>query len=169
LPEDRSWFALAVRPRYEKTAARSLRAKSIEEFLPLYRARRQWCDRVKELERELFPGYVFCRLSWAERLAALSAPGVLSIVGFGGRAAPIDDREIEAVRAIVNSGHAVEPWAYLNVGQRVRVTEGCLAGVTGIVLRQKDVCRVLVTIELLQRSVAVEIGREQISPLAAAA
>ncbi len=164
-----AWYALTVRPRHEKSTARNLHAKGLEDFSPVYRARRRWCDRVKELEVELFPGYVFCRFSYRERMAVLNTPGVTSIVGFGREPAAVGEEEIEAVRAIVASGLPAQPWQYLRAGQRVRIEEGCLRGVVGIVLRERDLCRVLVSIELLQRSVAVEIDRSLICPVSEAA
>jgi transcription antitermination factor NusG len=159
------WYALTVKPRHERATARSLDSKGLEQFSPLYRARRRWCDRIKELETELFPGYVFCRFSYEERLLVLKTPGVTSIVGFGGRPVAVDDREIEAIRAVVASGLPVQPWPYLRVGQRVRIEQGCLEGVVGIVLRDRDAFRVLINVEILQRTVAVEIDRSLLTPI----
>ncbi len=159
------WYALAVRPRHERAIAKSLRSKGLEEFSPLYRTRRRWCDRIKELETELFPGYVFCRFSYDQRLLVLNTPGVTSIVGFGTRPVPVDDREIEAIRAVVASGLPVQPWTYLRTGQRVRIEQGCLEGVVGIVLRDRDAFRVLINVEILQRTVAVEIDRALLTPI----
>jgi transcription antitermination factor NusG len=166
LPSSRApWYALTVKPRHERATARNLRLKGLEEFSPVYRARRLWCDRIKELETELFPGYVFCRFSYEQRLLVLSTPGVTSIVGFGKRPVPVDDREIEAVRAVVTSGLPIQPWPYLRAGQKVRIEQGCLEGVVGIVLRDRDRCRVLINVEILQRTVAVEIDRALLTPV----
>ncbi len=159
------WYALTVRPRHERATARSLRAKGLEEFSPLYRTRRRWCDRIKELETELFPGYVFCRFSYEQRLLVLNTPGVTSIVGFGKRPVPVDDDEIEAVRAVLASGFPIEPWPYLRAGQKVRIEQGCLEGVAGVVLRDRDTFRVLINVEILQRTVAVEIDRALLTPI----
>ena len=153
------WYALTVKPRHEKAAAQNLRLKGLEDFSPVYRARRRWSDRIKELELQLFPGYVFCRFSYARRLDVLNTAGVTSIVGFGKTPAPVDDSEILSVRAIIESGYPALPWPYLRVGQRVRIQEGCLAGLAGTLVREKDVYRVVVNVELLQRSVAVEMDR----------
>lgn len=163
------WYALTVRPRHERAVARALDSKGLEDFSPVYRARRRWCDRMKELEVQLFPGYVFCRFSYRDRMAVLNTPGVTSIVGFGRQPVPVADEEIEAVRAVLASGFPVQPWAYLRSGQRVRIEEGCLEGVTGIVLRDRDLYRVLINVEILQRSVAVEIDRALLRPLEEAA
>jgi len=159
------WYALTVRPRHERATARSLRSKGLEEFSPLYRTRRRWCDRIKELETELFPGYVFCRFSYDERLLVLNTPGVTSIVGFGKRPVPVDDGEIEAVRAVLVSGFPIQPWPYLRAGQKVRIEQGCLEGVAGVVLRDRDTFRVLINVEILQRTVAVEIDRALLTPI----
>ena len=164
-----NWYALTVKPQHEKTAALRLRQKGLEEFCPLYRARRRWSDRVKELELRLIPGYVFCRFGDEQRMQVRSTPGVTSIVGFGRIPAPIEDAEIMAVRAIVASGYLAQPWPYLRAGERVRIEEGCLAGLSGTLVREKDGCRVVVNVELLQRSVAVEIDRNAVSAVRAAA
>jgi len=159
-----SWYALAVKPRHEKVAARNLRTRGFEDFLPAYRARRKWSDRIKELDCHLFPGYVFCRFPYHHRLAARTTPGVLSIVGFGKEPCPIPDHEIMAIQSVVASGLQAQPWPYLHHGQRVRIDAGCLSGVEGIVLRDKDSCRVVVSVEILRRAVAVEIDRLYLQP-----
>ena len=154
------WYALTVKPRHERTAALNLRQKGLEDFSPVCRVRRRWSDRTKELEQHLFPGYVFCRFAYADRLRVLNTPSVTSIIGFGRMPAPVDEAEILAVRSIVASGYPALPWPYLRPGQQVRIEDGCLAGLSGTVVREKDLCRVVVNVELLQRSVAVEIDRE---------
>lgn len=159
------WFALTVKPQHEKKAAWALRTKGLEEFLPLYRARRRWSDRVKEIELPLFPGYVFCRFSSQDRPPVLTTPGVISIVGFGSDPAAIPAAEIAAIRAMLGSGLPVQPWPFLKVGQFVRILEGPLSGLEGLLIREKDSCRVVLSIELLQRSVAVEVDREWICPI----
>ena len=159
-----AWFALAVKPRHEKAVARNLDRKGLETFLPLYSSRRRWSDRMKTVQLSLFPGYVFCRFGQERRLDVLNLPSVISIVGFGNAAVPVPDAEIEAVRILLASGRRVGPWPYLKVGQRVHVERGALAGVEGILAREKDAWRVVISVEILQRSVAVEIDREMISP-----
>ena len=162
-----AWFALTVRPRHEKAVERYLETLGLDPFLPLYRARRKWSDRRKTLELCLFPGYVFCRFDFPDRLRVLNLPSVLSIVGFGKEAAPVPDEEIQAVRRILASGRPLLPWQYMRAGQRVRIDTGALEGVSGTLVRERDEFRVVVSIELLQRSVAVEIDREMLSPLPA--
>lgn len=157
------WFALTVKPQHEKTAARALGVRGLEYFVPLYRARRRWSDRTKELELPLFPGYVFCRFAAGERAGVLATPGITSVVGFGRTPAPVAESEIEAIQRMVSSGLPVGPWPFLRVGQAVRIEAGPLCGLEGILVQLKDAWRVVVSVHLLQRSVAVEIDRDVLS------
>jgi transcriptional antiterminator NusG len=159
------WFALTVRSRHEKAVAAVLRNKSLEGFLPLYRARRRWSDRIQEVHLPLFPGYVFCNFEVAERMRVLTIPSVTGIVGFAGQPASISDEEIGAVQKLVASGLPIGPWPFLKVGQAIRITRGALRDVDGILLQLKDSIRVVVSVQLLQRSVAVTIDRDMISPV----
>ena len=127
------WYGLRVRSRSERLASAALRVRGYEPFLPSYKALRRWSDRVKEIEFPLFPGYVFCRLDPANRLRAMEAPGVVEIVGIGKTPAPIDDREIEAIQAVLACGLAVQPLAGFGTGDKVRVERGPLRGVEGVV------------------------------------
>jgi transcription antitermination factor NusG len=157
------WYALTVKPNHERAAAQALESKALETFVPLFRSRRRWSDRIKELELPLFAGYVFCRFSGTERTRILSTPGVRSVVGFGNRPAAVEDAEIRAVRTLVASGQTLGPWPFLRVGERVRVDAGPLCGVEGILTQVKDAWRVVVSIELLQRSIAAEVDRDALS------
>jgi transcription antitermination factor NusG len=154
-----SWFALQVKPRHEKTVAEGLRQKGLEDFYPRYMALRRWSDRVKQMEMPLFPRYVFCRFDRRQSLMALKTPGVVSILGIGKAPLPVADAEISALKAIVQSHLPAQPWPFLRIGQPVRLEYGPLAGLEGILLDFKDRCRVVVSVTLLQRSVAVEIER----------
>jgi transcription antitermination factor NusG len=140
-----------------------LQSKGYEQYLPVYRRRQRWSDRIVETDRPLFPGYVFCRFDARKRLPIVSTPGVVSVVGFGSEPAPISDSEIEAVRAILRSGLAAEPCPFLREGQRIRVRRGSLEGLEGILLKKKSDWRIVVSVAMLQRSVAVEIDREWIT------
>lgn len=160
-----AWFALTSKSRHEKAVAENLRGKGLESFAPLYRARRQWSDRIQLLDLPLFPGYVFCRFAYAHRLEVLNTPGVMSVVSFSESPAPVGDDEISRIRAIQDSGLPTYPWPYLRVGQRARIECGALAGLEGVLIREKDSLRVVVSIELLQRAVAVEIDRDIIRAL----
>lgn len=156
------WFALTVKPRHEKAVAERLAARALESYAPLYRDRRRWSDRVQTVELPLFPRYVFCRFCFADRLKVLSMPSVQSVVGFGGEPAPVRDEEIDAIKTLVGSGLAAAPWPYVRVGQRVRICEGPLSGLEGILAREKSEYRVVINVELLQRGVAVEIDRDAV-------
>jgi transcription antitermination factor NusG len=158
-----SWYALTVKPRHEKVAAQNLRQRGLEDFLPLHRVRRSWSDRVQAIDLPLFPGYFFCRFTFQDRLHALNTPGVRSIVGFGNDM-PLEDSEIQAVQALVASGMPVSPWPYLQVGEKVRIERGSLEGVCGTLVREKSSWRIVVNVELLQRSVAIEVDREIVGP-----
>ncbi len=159
------WFALRVKPRAEKCVAAIARNKGYEEFLPLYQCRRRWSDRFKVVELPLFPGYVFCRLNPQFRLPLLTIPGALHFVGLGKVPVPIDDGEINAIQALVQSGVRAEPWPFLDLGQRVRLEAGPLTGLEGIFVEVKKQHRIIVSVSLLRRSVAVEIERDWVTPL----
>ncbi len=163
--EDAPWFALHVRSRCEKVVAASLRSKGYEEFLPFYRSRNRWSDRQKDVDLPLFPGYVFCRLQLARRLPVLTTPGVVSIIGAGKSPQPVEPLELAAVRSLVRSGLPAVPWPYLKAGERVRIDRGALEGVEGILTAVKKELRVVLSVTLLQRSVAVEIDRDFIRPI----
>jgi transcription antitermination factor NusG len=162
------WYAITTKPRYERSTARYLRLKGFDELAPAIRSRRRWSDRIKEIEQQLFPGYVFCSFTYEQRMAVLATPGVLSIVGFGKEPAVVEDSEIAAIRSILDSGKRAWPWPYLRAGQRVRIEHGCLQGVSGTLVRENDFWRVVVNIEILQRAVAVEIDRDLVRAVEAA-
>lgn len=159
------WYALRVRPRFEKAVFRNLCGKGLTAFLPLYQERRRWSDRVKLVELPLFPGYVFASLDIHDRLPVLQTPGVLHFVSFDGEPAPVDPGEIRALEAAARSGAPMVPWPYLREGQRVLVARGPLRGLTGILLKVRDQFRLIISVTLLMRSVAVEIDREAVRPL----
>ena len=161
-----SWYALRIQCRLSSLASATLRGKGYEEFLPLYHARRRWSDRVKQVELPLFPGYLFCQFDVNDRLPILTTPGVIGIVGAGKTPVPVDLDEIEAVRAILRSGLAAQPWPSLAVGSKVYIERGPLAGLEGIITNTDKVYRLIVSVSLLQRSVAVEIDREWARPIA---
>jgi transcriptional antiterminator NusG len=159
------WFAVRVRSNHERIAAAHLRERGYEEFSPSWKSERRWSDRTKEVDQFLFPGYLFCRLNPMDRLPVLTAPGVVDLVGFGKVPAPIPDREIENVRRMVQSGLFVMPWPFLQLGQRVLIERGPLAGVEGILDEVKGKCRLVVSVQILQRSVSAEVDRDWIRPL----
>jgi transcription antitermination factor NusG len=162
------WYAIRTRPRFESAVSRNLKAKGYEEYLPTYRCRRRWSDRVKTVELPLFPGYLFCRLDIRQRLPILIIPGVMSFAGIGKCPFPVQESEILSIQQIVASGLQYEPWPLINIGQLVSVEYGPLRGLTGRVIDTKKNYRIVVSVQLLQRSVAVEIDRDCIKPVAPA-
>lgn len=159
------WFAVRVRSNFERTVSRFLRQKGYEEFAPFYRAKRRWSDRIREVDIPLFPGYVFCRFDTHLRLPILTTPGVVSIVGYGKEPAPVEENELADIQKAVGSGHRIQPWRFLRVGQKVRLLSGALYGLEGLLLSQKNRKRMIISVNLLQRSVAVEIDREDVEPV----
>jgi transcription antitermination factor NusG len=157
------WFALQVRVRHEVAVSDHLHGKGYEWFLPLYKSRRRWSDRVKEVEAPLFPGYLFCRFDPQDRLPILKTPGVAQIVGYNHIPIPVDEHEIMAIRRLVASGVPNFPCAYLEVGSKVRIDTGALRGLEGILTDVKGKRRLVLSISLLQRSVAVEIDSDAVS------
>lgn len=161
------WYAIHVQAKFEKVASAVLREKGFEEFLPLYRARHYWSDRVKQVDLPLFPGYLFCRIDVAGRLLpVVTTPGMLGIVSAGKCPIAVSDQEIEGVQAVLRSGLPAMPWPGLSAGSAILVERGPLAGVEGIVLDVNKKYRLIVSVPLLQRAVAVEIEREWVRPLA---
>jgi transcription antitermination factor NusG len=159
------WFAVRVKSRCEKVVATIARNKGFEEFLPLYQSRSRWSDRLKAIELPLFPGYIFCRLDPRQRLPLLTIPGVLHFVGVGKVPTAIDDAEIAGIQTAVRSGLSTEPWPFLEVGQRVRLEDGPLAGLEGILVGASKQERIAVSVTLLKRSVAVAIERHWANPV----
>ena len=165
--QSQPWYALRVRSNHERVAAMYLREQGYEEFCPAYKSERQWSDRKKTVEQFLFPGYVFCRLNPDDRLPVLMMPGVVNVVGFGSQPAAIPDQEIEHVRTMVRSGLLVTPWPFLSVGQTVVLERGPLAGVEGILQQIKKTFRLVVSVQMLQRSVSTEVDRAWVRPISA--
>lgn len=145
--------------------AASLRSKGYEEFVPLYRSYNRWSDRLRDVSVPLFPGYVFCRFDPAQRLPIVTTPGVVSVVGLGKTPQPVETAEMEAIQALIKSGLPAIPWPYLKAGAPVRIEQGALEGIEGILTAVKSECRVVLSITLLHRSVAVEIDRGWVRPI----
>jgi transcription antitermination factor NusG len=161
------WFALRVRSGSEKMVGAIAENKGIEHFLPVYQCSRRWSDRIKSLELPLFPGYLFCRLNAKYRLPVLTIPGVQHFVGIGKAPVAIDDAEIAAIQTAVRSGLRTEPWPYLTTGQRVRLDRGPLEGLEGLLVEVRKQQRIVVSVQLLMRSVSVEIERDWVTPASA--
>jgi transcription antitermination factor NusG len=149
------WYALKVRTRSESLASTALQTRGYEPFVPTYRETKTYSDRIKTVETAAFPGYVFCRFDIRQKVSILSIPAVQYLVSFGGEPAIISDNCIEATRKAIVEG--ARPSPYLAAGQHIRITSGALAGISGILLRAARQSRIVVSVHLLQRSVAVEI------------
>ena len=159
------WVALFIRPRAERKAQAGLLNAGIETFVAWHRVRRRWSDRIKMLEQNLFPGYIFCRSTFAERLVVMRQPGVECVVKFDEQPALIPNEEIDALRRAIASGLPMGPWPFLKAGQRVRIEHGILAGLEGTLVRDSEAWRVAVSVNALHRSVAVEVDRDMVRPL----
>ncbi len=160
------WFAVYTTARHEKKVAQHLTQREIEHYLPLYRSNRKWSDGSRvTLELPLFPCYLFVHIHRSQRVRVLDIPGALAIVGgTGGEPVPLPDEAIDALRSGLHLRRA-EPHALLAVGQRARIRTGALAGMEGIVVRRKNTLRVVLTLEHIQRSIAVEVATEDLEPL----
>ncbi|HTV04859.1 MAG TPA: UpxY family transcription antiterminator [Acidobacteriaceae bacterium] len=163
--ESSPWWAIYTRHQHEKTIADMLSAKGFEVFLPLYVSERQWKDRVKKLSLPLFPCYVFVRGDLNRRLQVVTTPGVHMILSRGERVALIPEDEIKGIRRIVDEPCRIEPCPYLQCGERIRVTRGCLEGVEGILIRKKNQCRLVLSVNTLAQSVAVEVDASDVEPV----
>jgi transcription antitermination factor NusG len=160
-----NWFVLQVRSRWENTTATLLQGKGLETLLPTYTTKRRWSDHSKQVEAPLFPGYVFCRFDVHNRLPVLITPGVISVVGRGKIPVAVDESEILAIQTVIRSGIKAEPWPYLEVGDRVRIKDDVFDGIEGILTSFKGSQRVVISVTLLRRSVALEIDRACILPV----
>lgn len=150
------WYVAYTQPRHEKVVDRHLQLRNLETYLPLYREIRNWKGRRTEISLPLFPGYIFVRLAPGERSKVLEHSSVVCFVNFGGRSATLADEEIEALRNSFAQRH-VEPFPYLSQGKRVKIQDGPLAGLYGTVLRRKGRMRMVVSVDFLQRSIAVDL------------
>jgi transcription antitermination factor NusG len=159
-----NWYVLYTCPRHEKRVAEQIKERRISCFLPLYRSVRRWKDRRKELELALFPGYVFVRIDLKDRLRVLQIASVVRFVGFNGNPAPLPENEMESLINGLSSGVRAEPHPYLTIGRTVRVRYGPLTGAQGILVRRKDRFRVVLSLDLIMRSVAVEVDESDIEP-----
>jgi transcription antitermination factor NusG len=159
------WYALQLRSRWENSTATLLSGKGYQTFLPTYKIAKRVTGRSKEEQAPLFPGYLFCRFNVCDRLPVLITPGVISVVGTGRIPIPVEESEIEAIHKMVSIGMRVEPCPYLEVGQLVRIEDGALSGVEGVLTSFRGTRRIVVSISLLRRSVALEIDRSVVSPI----
>src|SRR5271170_1250467 len=162
-----AWWVLYTRHQHEKTVAEMLSAKGFEVFLPLYESIRRWKDRSKMLSMPLFPCYVFVRGGLNRRLQVVTTPGVYMILLRGENVAIIPDAEIQAIRTTVEGPFKVEPHPFLLCGERVRVKNGPLIGVEGVLVRKKNLYRLVLSVDMVAQSVAVEIDAADVEPAGA--
>lgn len=160
------WYALYTNGRHEKKVAQLLTSRHFNCYLPMYRSVRRWQDRRKEIDLPLFPGYVFVHIALRSRLQALTVPGVVRIVTFDGKPAPVADCEIQALRQGLSCASDVKPHPYLKVGKRVRVRSGPFAGMQGILVRRKHAYRLVLSLDLIMRSLSVEVDESEVEPAA---
>lgn len=161
------WYVAQTCAHHEKRISEQLGLRGIENFLPLYERISQWKDRRVCLQVPLFAGYVFVRLALREQLRVLQLPGVAQLVGFGGLPSALPDNEIEGIRNSLKLRLRAEPFSYLAVGQRIRIDRGPLQGVEGILVRRKNCLRLVLSVALIQRSIAVEIDAADVSAIRA--
>lgn len=159
------WYAAQTCANHEKQVLQQLGLRAVEAYLPQYESVRRWKDRRVRLDRPLFPGYVFVRLTLGDRLRVLQTPSVVRLVGFGRRPSPLPNQEIEALRSGLAHNIRMEPHPYLQVGRRVRVTTGPFQGIEGILVRRKNISRFVVSLDLIMRSVATEIDIAELGPV----
>ena len=159
------WYAVSVRPRHEKVVTRYLEQQRFNYFLPVYRSVRRWKDRRKELDVALFPGYVFVNLDLRDRLGVLRTPGVVQFVTFQGQPAAVPDSEIRALESSLSAGLRPQPHPYLRQGKKVRVKSGPLVDTEGIMIRRKEGFRLVLSIDLIMRSVMLEVDEADVEPL----
>jgi len=161
------WFALQVRTRWEGSTAVLLSGKGYQTLLPTYKTKKRGHGRLRDGSAPLFPGYVFCQFDAQNRLPVLITPGVIAVVGRGRVPLPVDDTEIAGIQTLVASGLPAEPWPYLELGQRIRIESDALKGLEGILINIKGNHRIVVSVSLLRRSVALEVDRSSVVPLSA--
>jgi transcription termination/antitermination protein NusG len=159
------WYAVWTRARHEKRVAEQLARRRLEHYLPLYETVRRWKDRRVRLQLPLFPGYLFVRALREHRRNVLEIPSVVCLVSFNGMPEPMPEGEVERLRERLATGARVEPHRYLTAGRRVRISNGPFEGIEGILLRKRNSLRVIVSIELIRRSLAVEVASADVEPL----
>jgi transcription antitermination factor NusG len=162
------WFALQVRSNHEAGVAEFLRGRGFSPFFPVYRNRKVWSDRIKVVDAPLFPGYMFCRVNIEDRMPILTAPGVIRIVGYNRVPVAVEEAEIKSLQALVTSGLPHQPWPFLKIGEQFQIESGPLQGLKGILVEVRGAHRLVLSVTLLQRSVAVEIDAAFVKLLSSA-
>jgi transcription antitermination factor NusG len=164
-PRLANWYALYTCSRHEKRVAAQLEQRRFDVFLPLYSSLRRWKDRRIELQLPLFPGYVFVRLPMQRRIEVLNVAGAVRFVAFSGRPAAVTENDLFGIRGALAEGLSLQPHPYLKIGRRVRIRGGPLTGTEGILVRKKDRFRLVLSIDIIMRSVAVEVDASDVEPV----
>jgi transcription antitermination factor NusG len=159
------WYAAYTVANHEKRVAENLASRAIENFLPMYHSARRWKDRRVQLQLPLFPGYLFVRFTERDRLQVQKVPGLARLVSFGGILATLPDEEIDMLRTCLGRAMRPEPHSYMAVGRRVRIKSGSLAGLEGFLVRKKSGMRLIISLDLIMRSVGVEIDGTEVEPV----
>ncbi len=159
------WYAGYTSSRHEKRVAEHLDQRGVEYFLPLYETIHRWNNGRHRVQLPLFPGYIFVRIALHERLRVLEVPGFVRLVGFSSLPHPLPEADINGMKEALNKGVLAEPYPYLTVGTRVEVRNGPLQGMTGILLRRQNKCRIVISVDLIMRSMAVEVDAADVAPI----
>lgn len=159
------WYAGYTAARHEKRVAEHFSQRGLEHFLPLYETIHRWNNGRHRVSLPLFPGYIFVRIPLQERLRVLEVPGFVRLVGFNALPQPLPEADIEKMREALGTGMLVEPYPYLTVGTRVEVRNGPLTGMTGILLRRQNKYRVVISVDLIMRSMVVEVAADDVAPI----
>jgi transcription termination/antitermination protein NusG len=168
LPSDNfepRWYAAYTSANHEKRVREQLEQRCVASFLPVYETVRRWKDRRMRLQLPLFPGYVFVRMALVDRLRVLQIPSVVRLVGFNGHPSPLADEEIEGLKMGLVAGVLAEPHPFLTAGRRVRIKSGPLVGRQGVLLRRKGAFRVVLSIEVIMRSIVVDVDAKNVEPI----
>ncbi len=163
--DEKHWYALSTKSRHEKCLDTELQKKGVETFLPLRKITRHWSDRVKSIEQPIFSGYLFVKIPLKDRLEVLNTYGSVRLVGFNSAPVPIAEKELATLRRFVEEAITIDPYPYLNAGDRVYVRSGSLKGVEGFIVRKNKHTRLVISLDLLFQSVSVEIDEALIEKI----
>jgi transcription antitermination factor NusG len=164
ISSDIRWYAVRTKPQHENTVSQILDAKGYERLLPTYRTRVRWADRIKEMERPLFPGYLFCRFDARCRVPILNTAGVIDIVRVAGHPAAIEDYELANLKTAMGSGYTCLPWPHAEIGRKITIGFGPMAGVTGVLVEVKRKLRLVLSVSAVNRAILVEVDADVLAP-----
>ena len=165
LHSERLWYAGYTASRHEKRVAEHFARRGVEHFLPLYETIHRWNNGRHRVQLPLFPGYIFVRIALRDRLRVIEVPGFVRLVGFNSLPHPLPEADINKMKEALNKGVLAEPYPYLTVGTRVEIRNGPMQGMTGILLRRQNKCRVVISVDLIMRSMAVEVEASDVVPV----